>query len=735
MVHMHTALPQHNDGSIDIDKWIDRLNIDPQSRPLIQDAYHLAQIAGEDKLTPFNINCLEQGLQTADILAQLQFDPESIATAIIYNAFTCTDLELDEITEQLGSNVAKLTQNAAQMNAIDKSRHTVATEHLEQIDNIRKMLLAMVQDVRAIVIKLADRLVTMRMIRHEPTRIKKQAAQETLNIFAPLANRLGLHQIKWELEDLSYFYLAPKEYLEIAKNIKERRTDRNNRVDEFVAILQTALKEANISAKIYGRAKHIYSIKRKMQRKKLPITEIYDIHAVRILVSTVDECYKVLSIVDGLFTSIPKEFDDYVAHPKPNGYRSIHTAVLGPDGKNFEIQIRTEQMDKEAEMGLAAHWIYKEGTKQKPTYEDKITWLRYLLDWQKGLAHDKNLPKEMEKKILEDRVYVFTPAGDIIDLPIGSTPLDFAYHIHTDIGHRCRGAKINKKIVPLPQPLKTGDQIEILTTKKGGPSRDWLSVQRGYLKTSTARAKVLQWFKQQNHDTHVAEGKAMLDRELQRLNIDNLNLNEIAHKLNYKSSDQMLAGLGNGQLRLSRLTNMVPSDLVDHISQKSSELPAIKPRARTTKSKKNIMIYGIGDLLSQIAQCCRPLPGDPIIGYITAGHGVTIHHRDCKNIAATDNAHTNRLIEVHWGDKTAITYPVDIEILAYDRPNLLRDITASIANQEVNMSQLQTFINNKKHEARFIITIDIVHLDRLTTILDHIQQIPNIHTIRRLHHD
>jgi GTP pyrophosphokinase len=730
MVHIKTPTPLNNDGSVDIDAWIKQLNTSSQSAPLIKDACQLARVTGEDQPVKYGTTCFLQGLEIAEILNELQFDKESIAAAIVYSTVKYTDLTIEDIEEQLGEKIARLIKSLQQMSIISKLSEKIDPHSRQQLDNIRKMLLTMVRDVRVVVIKLAERLFIMRSLRHQNENVQRDFAQITMDIFAPLANRLGLHQIKWELEDLAFSYLESKTYKEIAKHLDERRTDRDNRIKRIVETLNENLNKTHIKADVQGRAKHIYSIKRKMQRKNVDFSQIYDATAVRVLVNTTDECYSALSIAHELWKSIPEEFDDYINAPKPNGYQSIHTAVIGPANKNFEIQIRTHKMHEESEKGVAAHWMYKEGKPKQLDYEEKIVWLRNLLDWQKELTHDASLPDELEKSIFEERIYVFTPAGDIIDLPAGSTPLDFAYHIHSEVGHRCRGAKINTKIVPLTYQLKTGDQVEVLTAKNSNPSRDWLITQRGYLKTSTARAKVLQWFKHQDFETHVANGRDTLERELQRLGIDKVNLSEIATKLNYKSADLMLAAFGNNNLRLAQITNLIHAEL-------ESSLPT-KPEIPTTTTikevsgKDHITVQGVGNLLSRLAKCCKPVPGDPIIGYITQGQGVTVHHRDCKNIIYADTTSPDRLIEVQWNDSSQKTYPVDIEIIAYDRQGLVRDITVTMANEKINILNLNFSINKTNNNAKVILTIAISDLSSLSKILDHINQIPNIHSIKRV---
>ena len=728
MVHIRQPLPLNNDGSVDITAWMQSINIAKESTKLIQNACHLASIAGEDHITDNKKNCFLQGLEIAEILTDLGMDTESITTAIIYSTVKYTDLTINDINEQLGHRISKLIKGVLQIDDIRRSRQNFVSPNQQQIDNIRKILLAMVSDVRVVVIKLAEILSNMRAIRYYPTNIKKRIAKEAIDIFAPLANRLGLHSIKWELEDLAFFTLEPDTYKEIAKKLAERRTERDHRVNKIVTQLKQALSNAKIEAKVYGRAKHIYSIRRKMLRKQVNFTEIYDAIAVRILLPTITDCYTSLSISHELWQPIPEEFDDYITTPKSNGYRSIHTAVIDENGKNFEIQIRTQQMHEEAEKGIAAHWMYKEGKRQTTSYEEKIDCLRQLLEWQKELTHNKKLPDVLEKNVFENRVYVFTPAGDIIDLPSDSTPLDFAYHIHTEVGHRCRGAKANGKIVNLTYKLHTGDTIEILTTKKNNPSQDWIITSRGYLKTSSARAKVLHWFKQQDFKVHLDEGKSTLERELERLDIHHVDYSDVANKLNYKSADTMLAALGNGNLRLAQIINLIHIDIEPSLPIKSQPFIHIPTKTHS----QSIKISGISNLLSYIAKCCKPIPGDQVIGYVTQNKGISIHHRNCKNIIYAENTHPERLIEIEWNATTQKTYPVDIEILAYDRHELIRDVTTVLANHKINITQINTNSTKKSHQVKIIITVEIDNLEILTKLLDNLNQLPTIHLVRRI---
>ncbi len=560
---------------------------------------------------------------------------------------------------------------------------------------------------------------------------RKRLAQETMDIYAPLANRLGIGQLKWELEDIAFHYTNPEAYKTIANYLSERRVDREQRIKETIKSLQDHLAKANIKAKISGRAKHIYSIYLKVLRKHTDYKNIYDYSAVRILVPTLDDCYTALSVAHSLFEHIPEEFDDYINNPKPNGYRSIHTAVIGPDGKNLEIQIRTRDMHDEAEHGVAAHWIYKENKTQQSGYEAKITYLRQLLAWHKDVAQQNvNQDKNMDE-VLEDTVYVFTPAGEIIDLPVGATPLDFAYHIHSGLGHRCRGAKIKGHIVPLTYHLCTGDQVEIITTPHGTPSRDWLNKDFGYLKTSRARAKVSHWFKQQDINQYIESGKNALDRELMRAGIHHPNFEKIASRFNYKNDEALFAAIGHGNLRIAQIVHALqtepsPTDLNDKIT-----LPYSK-HVLIDEAKGSMEIAGIHDLLTRIAKCCKPIPGDKVIGYITQGRGVSIHRDDCNNIMHSRVLHDNRIIQVAWDNKKSGNYYVDLQIRANGQHDILKEITSLLANAKIDLVSLNSTISNKNNMIYIVLTIQINDLTQLKQIINQISQLPKVIDIKRM---
>lgn len=732
MVKVKENLPRLEDGSIDVEKWLLQLanrgyflNID-----LIRHACTLSQLAEHEQATETGESCLEQGLTMADILADLEVDQETLAAAIIFESVHYGELSLEDVEEQLGSSIAKLVKGVEKMGAISNF-HPIDgypyTKH--QMDNIRKMLLAMADDVRVVLIKLAERLCILRSSAPLPAPMRQQIATEAMEIYAPLANRLGIGAIKWEMEDLAFRFLHPQDYKEIAKGLKEKRLDRERFVNLIVATLNQELKSMGIDHfAVYGRAKHIHSIYRKMQRKNLPLSEIYDAIAVRVLVDNQEQCYQTLGLVHALWVPIPKEFDDYIVAPKPNGYQSLHTAVYGPEQRVFEVQIRTFAMHELAEMGVAAHWKYKEGVApKKESYERKIEWLREVLAWHREVALQQGGAHVMEAEFLEDRVYVFTPDGDVLDLPHGVTVLDFAYHVHTNLGHRCRGAKVNQHIVSLTYQLKTGDRIEILTGKEERPSRDWINPHLNYLKTSRAKAKVLHWFKLQDFDKNKLWGEELLEKELNALGIKNDKLHEIAELLHYKSSDDLFAALGRGDLKISQiLARLAPEPRVE---QWKPILP--KSIEKRLAPRNDLQIEGVGNLLSHMARCCQPLPGDSVVGYITLGRGVSIHRQDCHNILKASEKQKQRFLSVSWMQLQKEKYWVDLLVKAYDRPDLLKDVSSLLASEKMNVCAVDSDTRTLENSVLISLSVEIESLNSLSRLLTRLQQIPNVWEARR----
>ncbi|MFP5505677.1 MAG: RelA/SpoT family protein, partial [Gammaproteobacteria bacterium] len=585
-------------------------------RAVIARALELAQRAHTGQQRHSGEPYLSHLLAVAEILNGLNLDYETIAAALLHDSVEDTEVTLAKLEEEFGSSVARLVDGVTKMGRIGRLQEQAAGRREQDAESLRKLLLAMVEDVRVVLIKLADRLHNMRTLKYLDPERQRKIARETLDIYAPLANRLGIWQLKWELEDLSLRYLDPDAYREIARHLDERRVDRERFIDRVVRQIRRELETVGVKAEVTGRPKHIYSIWKKMRRKNLPFSQIFDVRAVRIIVERDADCYAALGVVHSLWHHIPKEFDDYIANPKENDYRSLHTAVVGPGGQTLEVQIRSRAMHEHAELGIAAHWRYKEGGRFDSSVEQKVAWLRQLLEWKDEEASALDFVDRFKSESGEERVYVLTPQGRVVDLPAGATPLDFAYHIHTDLGHRCRGAKVNGRIVPLNYELRNGEQVEVLAARQGTPSRDWLNTHLGFLKSSRARAKVRHWFREQDRDKNIAAGRVTLDRELNRLGVANTNWEQLAERLHYPNVDDMLAALGNGDLGSAQLAGAV------------NELMAPPPGAavvarapRAGGAEPGLRIEGVGNLLTQIAKCCRPVPQDPIVGYITRGRG------------------------------------------------------------------------------------------------------------------
>ena len=743
MVQVRAQQPVNTDGSINLEAWLDHvISLDPVlDRAVLKEACEFARDAEQQAIAAKNSwaegnSSFQTGLEIAEILADLKLDQESLVAAVIYRGVREGKIQLQAVQQRFGAVVARLIEGVLRMAAISASlnpRHSMVLGTQAQVENLRKMLVAMVDDVRVALIKLAERTCAIREVKNADEEKRHRVAREVFDIYAPLAHRLGIGHIKWELEDLSFRYLEPDQYKQIAKLLHERRLDREQYIADVMKQLREELAATGIKADISGRAKHIYSIWRKMQRKGLQFSQIYDVRAVRVLVPEVRDCYTALGIVHSLWRHIPKEFDDYIANPKENGYRSLHTAVIGPDGKVLEVQIRTQAMHEEAELGVCAHWKYK-GTDAKggsDHYEEKMAWLRQVLEWHEELGDIGGLAEQLKVDIEPDRVYVFTPDGHAIDLPKGATPLDFAYRVHTQIGHNCRGAKINGRIVPLTYSLHTGEQVEIITSKNGAPSRDWLNPNLGYITTSRARAKIVHWFKLQDREQNVAAGKAMLERDLARLALAAVDFAKLAEKCNLKTVEDMYAALGAGDLRLAHAVNLAQQQVEPERGNEQLELIPRRASAPRPGKRGDIQIQGVGNLLTQMAGCCQPLPGDPIVGYITVGRGVSIHRQDCASVLQLAGREPERIIQVSWGPVPVQTYPVDIVIKAYDRSGLLRDVTQVLLNERINVLAVNTRSNKEDNTASMLLTIEIPGLDALSRLLARISQLPNIIEARR----
>ncbi|MBI4807627.1 MAG: bifunctional (p)ppGpp synthetase/guanosine-3',5'-bis(diphosphate) 3'-pyrophosphohydrolase [Nitrosomonadales bacterium] len=651
----HQFPPLAGEDSADIQNWLAALSevFAPAEIELIRHACEFAAPLYHGKTVVTGTPLLQHALGSASILIGLNMDHETIAATALHAVPELLEDWNEVLTVRFGRNVTAMVDGISRMEQIRQFSEVRSADkdqeaHAQQIESLRKMLLAMVEDIRVVLIKLAERTQTLRTLSGASPEQQKQVAQETHNIFGPLANRLGVWQIKWELEDLSMRYLEPVLYKKIAKLLDERRVDRERYIADVLEQLRQSLAQSGIKADVTGRPKHIYSIINKMKRKQLDFDQLYDVRAVRILVEDVEQCYAALSLVHEMWTPIQREFDDYIARPKPNGYRSLHTAVLGPRDLSVEVQIRTQQMHHDSELGVAAHWRYKENKKTESGVDDKIAWLRQILAWKAELADSGELQEQFRNELLQDRVYVLTPQGKVIDLPKGATPVDFAYVLHTDLGHRTRGAKVDGSIVPLNYKLQTGQRVEILTTKVGAPSRDWLSPQLGFLKSSRARAKVRHWFSTQNLDASIAEGRIILDRELHRLGVTDLNQEKLAQRLRFNKLDELLAAIGRDEVKQNRIATAVQQEAPTKVVI-PAKVVAQRPAAPRTSSS-GVLIEGVSGLTVRMAKCCKPEPPDRIVGYTTR-LGITLHREDCSCVQRMPQDRRDRLLEAAWAVK------------------------------------------------------------------------------------
>ena len=667
------------------------------------------------------------GQEMVEILHELHMDDETLQAALVYPFCEIHSLDQEAIEEKFGASIAELVSGVRKMDAI-KTLQARNPSDAGQIENLRNMLLTMVEDVRAVVIKMAERICTLHQVKDKDEETRVIVARECATIYAPLANRLGIGQLKWELEDLSFRYLHPQTYKRIASMLKEKRSDRERYIDDFVSHLQKTLDAENIKAQVIGRPKHIYSIYKKMQKKQLDFEQLFDIRALRIIAERLQDCYAALGTVHSQFRHIPKEFDDYIATPKQNGYQSIHTVVIGPEGKSIEIQIRTEQMHQDAELGVAAHWKYKEGTNSKQASADeRVNWLRKILQWQEEMAESGNLVEEFRSQVFEDRVYVFTPKGDVIDLPQGATPLDFAYYIHSNVGHRCTGAKINDRIVPFTYKLQTGDTINILTTKNATPSRDWMHPGLGYVHTARARATIHSYFKKQDREKNADAGKDLLERELNRVNIALKHAAELCDKYNVKTVDDLYAAIGTGDVRVMNVVNA----LQQKYAPPEEAPPSARITKKTRKSNQPIIAEGVGNLLSVLAKCCQPVAGDEIVGYITLGKGVSVHKENCSQLENLLKMHPEREIEVSWADNTNGAFTSTLDVLTVDRNGILRDMTTELSNEKVALLGVNSFSNTKDNTALIKITVEVPNASVLNKLITRLRTIDGVLDITR----
>jgi GTP pyrophosphokinase len=688
-------------------------------------------VAGTAKASG-RLDALTQALDVADILLRIEADDDTLAAALIVEAIPRSEIDPVIVGDAFGADVAALVggvQRAGKIESVSAQSGPAGVEAL------RKMLLAMADDVRVVLIKLAERVVYLRSITKAPEPIRRAAGEQTRDLFAPLANRLGVFTIKWELEDLAFRFLDPELYKRIAGYLDGKRGEREDYIRRVIDTLRGELAKLDIAGEIAGRPKHIWSIHRKMQSKNVPFEKLYDVRAVRVLVDSIDDCYSVLGLVHDMWTPIPGEFDDYIAQPKANNYQSLHTAVIGPEGKTLEVQIRTHDMHRASEHGVAAHWRYKEGTGHKTAsdkkFESKIAWLRQVLEWKRELVDTSGFSDQVKQGLFNDTVYVFTPQGKVIDLPAGSTPVDFAYHVHTDLGHRCRGAKLDGQIVPLNTKLQNAQRVEILAAKQGGPSRDWLNPQLGFLVSPRAQAKVRNWFRQEYFEVDVAHGRQTLERELARAGATAIALEKVSAALKQKDLDECLAAIGRGEITAHDI------DVVLRGLTTPAETPASAPeftalatsRIHPGKSSSGVLVLGVNNIATLVAKCCKPVPPDPIVGFVTKTRGVMVHRLDCVNITSLAPDQRDRLMPAHWGNTGDQPFAADIEVIANDRQGLLRDVSEALSHERINVTAVNTMSRGNIASMRF--TVEIRTAEQLTRILRAVGEVSGVETVRR----
>ncbi len=665
---------------------------------------------------------LPHSIDVARRVAEMGSDRDTVVAALLSAPGLRKRVDNGEIEKVFGPRITQLVRGVHQLQSLKDGAQRIDSP--EQAEKLRRLLMAIISDVRVMLIRLCYRVEHLRRIRHGDYEQRRWIAQETLDIYAPLANRLGMGLLKWELEDLAFRALEPQVYKRIASLLEEKRSEREAYIKKFIGRLESLLGEQQIKASVEGRVKHIVSIWRKMQRKNLEFHELFDVRAVRILVDSVADCYAVLGVVHTTWQHIPKEFDDYIANPKENGYQSLHTAVVADEGKIVEVQIRTFEMHEDSELGVASHWRYKEGARLDKRMEASIAQMRDLLQ---GSAEEvSDAMSEIASDSSSDRVYVFTPKGQVIDIPQGGTPLDFAYSIHSEVGHRCRGAKVNGRIVNLTTVLQTGDEVEILTTRESRPSRDWMNKNLGFIKSAGTRSKVRNWFNHQDFEQNLLDGKAIYDRLLSKYSIQDAKLKELVAHFKRKDSDQFFVDIGRGQITSAQILGFLQSE------PEQDPFKKVKKESKTLASKDEVSIHGVGNLMTQFGRCCKPVPGDEIIGFITVNSGITIHKRDCSNILALPEAKRQRLIEVEWGQGADSVYPVEISMTAYQRTGLMQDVSTILANLKVNLLDINSTTNQAEQMVYTRLTIEIHSVDDLVAIIDKLSQLPNVQDVRRV---
>lgn len=736
----------HHGEKVDIERWVrriaDKSGLPAELEPTLIEACELAVEVEDRNLAEGRqwnpqVSSFLTGLEMAEILVELGLSDVGLISAVLYRPVREGGLSLAAVKKRFGEEVAGLIESVLRMAVIstlrnDSEKDVLGLDADRQAAKVREMLVSIIDDVRVALIKLAERTCAIRALKSAPVERQQRVAREIFDVYAPLAHRLGIGHLKWELEDLAFRYLEPLEYKRIAALLAERRADREHYIEELISTLKGELERIGIEGDVSGRAKHIYSIWRKMQRKDISFSKIYDIRAVRVLVPTVADCYTLLGIVHSKWRNIPDEFDDYIAVPKENGYRSLHTAVIGPRNRIVEIQIRTYDMHEEAEFGICAHWQYKgsDSPVANRGYESKIAWLRQVLEWHDEIGSE-DVKELFKHEGSPDRIYVFTPEGHVVDLPPNSTPLDFAYRIHTQVGHRCRGCKINGRIAPLTTILHTADQVEVITGRHESPSRDWLSPSSGYLNTPRARAKVQQWFKKQDLDKNIAAGKSMLERDFRQLGVKNINLDALAEKFNKKGATGLYAAVGAGDVQVEQVLRAARGQL----AKTADPVSMISRRpAATQYGTSRFYIYGVGDLMTRIARCCNPVPGDEISGFVTSGRGVTIHREDCGSLLRLKSQHPERVLQASWGGEPTDMWFVPVRVRAYDRAGLLRDVTSTIDRLDLFISSIHSSAN-RHGKVDIVVGVEVRGIEDLRLLITRLRNIPNVIDVERIFED
>ena len=699
----------------------------------IREAYDFAEKAHAGQVRKSGEPYILHPLAVAEILVDIQMDVTSIIAALLHDVVEDTTVSLDAVRERFGETCARIVDG---LTKLEKIRFKSKEE--QQNENYRKMFVAMAQDIRVILIKLADRLHNMRTLKYQSEENQRRIAEETLEIFCPIAHRLGISTIKWEMEDIALRFLNPQQYYRIVNLMQKKRREREAYIDSVIRVMREKLAETGIEADISGRPKHIYSIYKKMKTKGKQFNEIYDLFAIRIIVNDIKDCYAALGIIHTLWKPMPGRFKDYIAMPKPNMYQSLHTTVIGPNGEPLEVQIRTHEMHRTAEYGIAAHWAYKEGA-VVPTgsFEEKMNWLREVIELQQETRDAAEFMESLKMDFFSDYVFVFTPKGEVIELPAGSVPLDFAYRIHTEVGNRKIGAKVNGKIVPLDYKLSTGDIVEILTSKHSyGPSQDWLKI----VQTSHARTKIRQWFKKEKREEYVAKGRESLEKEIRRLGFEPSQvmtedaLQEVAGKFNFNDSDDMMSAIGLGGITAAQVCTRLTEKLRKEEAADQPPQQLIKPAAqaqRKAKSSQGVRVKGIDNLLVRFARCCNPVPGDEIVGYVTRGRGVSVHRRDCPNFNWATEEERDRIIEVEWEDTSDASYSVEIEVAGHDRRGLLNEVLQAISESKTNISAVSGR-SDKNKNAIMHVTIQIRNTDHLQSVVDKIKRVKDVYAVQRI---